>query len=89
MRSWAPTGLETKNECAGNGQKQFTGLDWTGLDWMGFALLAVCFMLVSCMVFIKRRGGAICSAEVSVDFHWTKSRYISEATALHAKFLFL
>jgi hypothetical protein len=26
---------ENKNDWAGEGQQQFTGLDWTGLDWTG------------------------------------------------------
>jgi hypothetical protein len=27
----SPTGIKTKNDCAGEGQQQFTGLDWSEL----------------------------------------------------------
>jgi hypothetical protein len=30
MWSWVPTGPEIKNDCAGEDQQQFTGLDWAG-----------------------------------------------------------
>jgi hypothetical protein len=26
--SWVPTGLDTKDDCAGDGQQQFAGVDW-------------------------------------------------------------
>jgi hypothetical protein len=32
IRPCVPTGPETKNDCAGECQQQFTGLDWTAVE---------------------------------------------------------
>jgi hypothetical protein len=44
------------------------------------ALLATCFMLVSCSPSSNLKMEVTCSSEASVDLQWTTRRYIPEVT---------
>jgi hypothetical protein len=51
----------------------------------GRALLAACFLLVSCLAYsLTVKMETICSSETSVDFHRTTWRYIPEDRTLRS-----
>jgi hypothetical protein len=48
------------------------------------AMHDACFMLVCCLDYSSTlKTEATCSSETSVDFQWTKRRYIPDDTSLH------